>query len=233
MKRFVLFIIMLAVLAPAVALMAQSSSSPMQVEGTVVTSSGDQLVIQTSSGDRQAFHVDAGSQVPASLAAGDRVRVKYIGAAEAGMHVAEVVLIPSSEPVSPSRPATSGTSSAASSPRSPDPSGAGSAMGSASSASGMAADPDSPASGTNPQGRAHSVKTPQAKTTPMCHTRVMMGPISSDAGISRLGLLACLKISRFGRSRRRAPPVWASLSLRAPEQPPARLSGWSERLPAC
>jgi MYXO-CTERM domain-containing protein len=74
------------------------------VTGTVVSSSGTEIVVDTSAG-RQRYVVDSNSTVPAGLAAGTRVTVNFHRLEGDVLHVATVTTSPRSERMDPGAPA--------------------------------------------------------------------------------------------------------------------------------
>jgi hypothetical protein len=62
--------------------------------GTVVSVAGDSIVITADDGQRLSFHRDSLSAVPATLAAGQRVRIEYNEVAGGAYHVTNVSVLP-------------------------------------------------------------------------------------------------------------------------------------------
>ena len=69
-----------------------ASASLQSMDGKVVSTSASALVILTDAGTRQTFNLDAATAEPASLAAGDRVTVRYSTLTGGGNHADAVTL---------------------------------------------------------------------------------------------------------------------------------------------
>lgn len=81
------------------------TASLQSVDGKVISSSASSLVVETDAGKRLTFDVDSASAQPASLAAGDRVTVRY--RSTAGIQHADDVTLAAAAPIA----ATASTSS--------------------------------------------------------------------------------------------------------------------------
>ncbi len=73
-----------------------ASASLQSVDGKVLSTSATRLVIATDAGNRLTFDLDAATATPASLAAGDRVSVRY--SALAGANHADAVTLAAAAP---------------------------------------------------------------------------------------------------------------------------------------
>ena len=69
-----------------------ATASLKSADGKVISTSASSLVIETDGGDRLTFNLDAATAEPASLAAGDRVTVRYSQLAASGNHADSVTL---------------------------------------------------------------------------------------------------------------------------------------------
>ena len=128
MKRSLVFALsILAALAMAAPVIAQTEQT---ASGTVVSSSGTQLVIRTADGTQMTFMTDADTNKPADLTAGAPVTVRYHDMGGT-MHAASVMAssAPSATTTAPSAattpPGTSATAAPATEPTRPaaDPTG--------------------------------------------------------------------------------------------------------------
>jgi len=99
MKRAISCALIILVAAVAGSALAQVNTTnttdtgmgtSINASGTVVSSSGSQLVIKTESGNRMTFVVDSASSLPVGVAAGDRVTVEYHTLAGGKYHAARV-----------------------------------------------------------------------------------------------------------------------------------------------
>jgi hypothetical protein len=101
----------LVVLLLASPAMSQTDSPTQNVTGTVVSSTTDSLVIKLDDGTERTFKVDSASNLPASLASGQRVTVRF-HAMSGGDHAARVTLAGGTNPPdSAMSPGTADTSS--------------------------------------------------------------------------------------------------------------------------
>jgi hypothetical protein len=71
---------------------SQANMPTQTLSGTVVSSTGDSLVIRTDDGTERTFKVDSQSSLPASLATGVRVSVTYHRMEGGVDHAAKVTL---------------------------------------------------------------------------------------------------------------------------------------------
>ena len=69
-----------------------ATASLKSADGKVISTSASSLVILTDAGNRLTFNLDAATAEPASLAAGDRVTVRYSELAASGNHADSVTL---------------------------------------------------------------------------------------------------------------------------------------------
>jgi hypothetical protein len=103
--RMALFFTLSAcVLGGAIALIAETptaanpaptstaSAALKSADGKVISTSASSLVIETDAGNRLTFNLDATTAEPASLAAGDRVTVRYSELVASGNHADSVTL---------------------------------------------------------------------------------------------------------------------------------------------
>lgn len=74
------------------------SGSPVSITGTIVSATGDKLVIDADSGTRMTFTVDSSSSLPGSLIAGNVVTVDYNTLEGGKNHVSKVILVSSGAP---------------------------------------------------------------------------------------------------------------------------------------
>jgi hypothetical protein len=74
-----------------------ATASMLTIDGKVVTTSASSLVIETDAGKRLTFNIDSATAQPASLAAGDRVTVRY--SAVSGTNHAENVALAAAAPI--------------------------------------------------------------------------------------------------------------------------------------
>lgn len=98
-----------------------ASASLQSVDGKVVSTSASSLVIQTDAGNRLTFNLDSTTAEPASLAAGDRVSVRYSTPAGGGNHADAVTLAaapPSATADTSTRTTTATTTAATPAPES-------------------------------------------------------------------------------------------------------------------
>jgi hypothetical protein len=77
--------------------MSQTDMPTQTVTGTVVSSTSDSLVIKLDTGAERTFKVDTTSNLPASLASGQRVTVRF-HAMSGGDHAAQVTLAGGTNP---------------------------------------------------------------------------------------------------------------------------------------
>lgn len=102
----------LVVLLLATPAMSQTDTATQTLTGTVVSSSTDSLVIKLDDGMQRTFKVDTTSSLPASLASGQRVSVRY-HAMSGGDHAAQVTVVGGTNPpasdMSPSSADTAGS----------------------------------------------------------------------------------------------------------------------------
>ncbi len=98
--------------APAPAQNQDMNAVSQSISGTVVSSTGNTLVIKTDAGDQMTFNLDAMSERPASLTAGSRVGIQYHTLEGGKYHAASVKLEPASGAAPPSEMTSDETSAA-------------------------------------------------------------------------------------------------------------------------
>lgn len=90
----------LATTAPS----STASASLQTVDGKVISTSASSMVVETDAGKRLTFNIDTATAQPASLAAGDRVTVRF--SELAGASHADTVTLTAAPPSPATTPAT-------------------------------------------------------------------------------------------------------------------------------
>lgn len=89
-----------------------SQTTPSEVTGTLLSSTGAWLEIRSDDGGKRTFEVDQRSLVPAGMVAGTRVKVEYYALERGRYHAIKLTLAgASTEPFRPPSPSPSPTPS--------------------------------------------------------------------------------------------------------------------------